>query len=146
MSKRGRPANAEIARAFKRVKDTDKQIESDTAECLFCRQKRAWNPTRLAERLLGCEAHHEKDKEGNNDVVVKKQTTIALNAISMPQMLKIQKNLALSCYMDGLPLSAFDAKLKRLPKAILLIHGGMKFPSTKRIVTRLLDGRRSALS
>jgi hypothetical protein len=33
-------------------------------------------------------------------------------AMSRPQMLKTQKNLAFSCYLDGLPSNAFDAKLK----------------------------------
>jgi hypothetical protein len=141
MPKRGRPANEEVNRAFKRVKDADRQ--TDTAECLFCMKKRAWNPSRLAEHLLNCEAYQEK--EACNDTVTgsKKQTTISLNAISPLQMLKIQKDLALSCYMDGLSFSAFDAKLKRLPKSILLIHGGIKFPSKTRIATRLLDGKHS---
>jgi hypothetical protein len=141
MSTRGRPANEDVSRAFKRFKEAEKG--TDTAECLSCGQKRAWNPTRLAEHLISCASYQEKqDKNGESPArEMKKQATISMNAISPPQMLKIQKQLALSCYRDGLPFDAFNATHKRLPRCILLIHGGVKFPSPKRIATRLLDGK-----
>lgn len=140
MSKRGRPANEDVNQAFKRFKQPNK--ETDTAECLSCGQQRAWNPTRLAEHLVDCASYQDKqDKNGDNRRQIAKQATISLNAITSLQMLKIQKSLALCCYMDGLPFNAFDGKSKRLPKSILLIHGGVKFPSRERIATRLLDGK-----
>ena len=139
MSKRGRPANEDVSRAFKRFKQPGKEIE--TGECLSCGKKRAWNPTRLAEHLINCASYQEKqDENGDSQCVMKKQATISLHTITSLQMLKIQKNLAFACYMDGLPFDAFD-KSKTLPMSILSIHGGLKFPSRERIATRLLDGK-----
>jgi hypothetical protein len=57
-----------------------------------------YEKTRL-ESVASGKAYQEK--EACNDTVTgsKKQPTISLNAISPLQMLKIQKDLALSCYM-----------------------------------------------
>jgi hypothetical protein len=142
MSKRGRPGNEDVNRAFKRFKQPGK--ETDTAECLSCGKQRAWNPTRLAEHLINCASYQGTQNENGESQcvpVMKKQATISLNAISPLQMLKIQKSLAFACYMDGLPFDAFE-KFKTLPTSLLSIHGGLKFPSRGRIATKLLDGKR----
>ena len=139
MSKRGRPADEEVLRAYKRYWREDK--DSDWSKCLGCGREQSWNTTALAEHLLDCDSYKKQLEEREKSQSKRKQATINFHAITPSWMLHIQKSLAFACYMDGLPFNAYDLKNKHLPHAILLIYSGIKFPSIKRIATKLLDGK-----